>query len=72
MTKIKLDSMVEIYTIVKESLVQAEKMAISNDTINSQIPIPDVSVEKIRRSKEQVQRNLTRLKAIRSKKIIHL
>ncbi len=72
MTKIKLDSLVQVYSIVKENLVQAEKMAVSNDTISSQVPIPDVSVEKIRQSKEQVQKNLTRLKLIRSKKIIHL
>jgi len=69
---IKLDSLVKVYTIVKENLDKAERLATSCDTVTSEAPMPDVSVENIKQSKEQVKKNLSRLKAIRSKKIIHL
>lgn len=72
-TTIKLDSLVKVYSIVKENLDKAEKLATSScDTITSEMPFPDVSVDNIRQSKEQVQKNLSKLKALRSKKIIHL
>jgi len=70
---IKLDSLVKVYTIVKENLDKAEEMANSADNVTSEaMPLPDVSVEKIKENKCQVQKKLTTLKAIRSKKIVHL
>jgi len=70
---IKLDSLVKVYTIVKENLDKAEEMATSADNVTSEaMPLPDVSVEKIKENKCQVQKKLTTLKAIRSKKIVHL
>ena len=71
-TTIKLDSLVKVYTIVRDNLDKAEKLATSCDTIASEVPLPDVSIENIKQSKEQVQKNLSKLKAMRSKKIIHL
>lgn len=71
-TSIKIDSLVKVYTIVKENLDKAEEMATTCDTIASEVPIPDVSVEKIKEKRDQVQKKLVTLKAIRSKKIIHL
>ena len=70
---IKLDSLVKVYTIVKENLDRAEELATSEDNVTTDaMPIPDVSIEKIKENKCQVQKKLTTLKAIRSKKIIHL
>ncbi|MES1222274.1 MAG: M56 family metallopeptidase, partial [Bacteroidota bacterium] len=69
---IKLDSLVKVFSIVKENLDKAEKLATTCDTATSEMPMPDVSVENIRQSKDQVQKNLSMLKALRSRKIIHL
>ncbi|MBS1609429.1 MAG: M48 family metalloprotease, partial [Bacteroidetes bacterium] len=71
-TSIKLDSLVKVYSIAKETLDKAEKLASSCDTLTSEVPLPDVSIEYIKQNKDQVQKNLSRLKAIRAKKIIHL
>ncbi len=72
-TTIKLDSLVKVYTIVKDNLDKAEKLATTScDTIASEVPMPDVSIENIKQSRDRVQKNLSKLKAIRSKKIIHL
>ncbi|MGC4034320.1 MAG: M56 family metallopeptidase [Chitinophagaceae bacterium] len=75
MLNIKLDSLVKVYTIVKENLTKAEELATNtttDTTIATETILPDVSVDNIRQSKDQVQKNLDKLKALRSKKIIHL
>jgi hypothetical protein len=70
-TNIKIDSLVKVYTIVKANLDKAEEMA-THDTLVSEVPIPDVSIEKIKENRDQVQKKLTTLKAIQNRKIIHL
>jgi bla regulator protein blaR1 len=72
-TTIKLDSLVKVYTIVKDNLAKAEKLATTScDTAASEVPMPDVSIKSIQQSRDQVQKNLSKLKALRSRKIIHL
>ena len=71
-TSIKLDSLETVYTIVNNELSKAEKMATVCDSISIELPMPDVSVEQIKQSKKQVQKNLDQIKAYRSRKVIHL
>jgi len=47
-------------------------MATVCDSTSVEIPMPDVSVEQIKQSKAQVQKTLNKIKAIRSKQVIHL
>ena len=72
MANIKLDSLQVAYTIANSELTKAEKMATACDSISVEIPMPDVSLEQIKQSKAQVQKNLIKIKAIRNKRVIHL
>ena len=72
MSNMKLDSLQVAYTIANTELTKAEKMASASDSVSVEIPMPDVSVEQIKESKAQVQKNLIKIKAIRSKRVIHL
>ncbi|MES1215423.1 MAG: M56 family metallopeptidase [Bacteroidota bacterium] len=72
MTTIKLDSLQIVYTIASNALNEAEKMATVSDSTKVEVPMPDVSVEQIKQSREQILKNLNKIKAIRSKKVIHL
>lgn len=73
MIDIKLDSLEKSYSLAEANLAEAEEMlSITTDSLNKTIPIPDVSLEQIRQSREQILKNLEMIKAIRNKKIVHL
>jgi beta-lactamase regulating signal transducer with metallopeptidase domain/ribosomal protein L32E len=73
MIDIKLDSLEKAYSTAEENLAKAEEMiTITTDSLNSTIPIPDISLEQIRQGREQILKNIETIKAIRNKKIVHL
>ena len=69
---IKLDSLENEYRIAAKKLQEIEKQIQAEDNHRITVTIPDVSVEKIMENKQAAQRNLEKIKVLRSKKIIHL
>jgi bla regulator protein blaR1 len=72
MTVIKLDSIQTSYNLILTQLEKAEK-EIEKANLSSCTPIPDASVEEIRKAREEVKVKVEVLKALRSnKKVIRL
>ena len=69
-TTIKLDSLAEVYNIALEDLNKAEDWMTQNKAVS--IPDTDLQLNEIKEHKEQVQKQLETIKAIKERKIIHL
>ena len=69
-TTIKLDSLTEVYNIALEDLDKAEDWMTQNKAVS--IPDTDLQLNEIKVHKEQVQKQLETIKAIKERKIIHL
>ena len=69
-TTIKLDSLTEVYNIALEDLNKAEDWMTQNKVVS--IPDTDLQLNEIKVHKEQVQKQIETIKAIKERKIIHL
>jgi bla regulator protein BlaR1 len=69
-TTIKLDSLTEVYNIALEDLSKAEDWMTQNKAVS--IPDTDLQLCEIKAHKEQVQKQIETIKAIKERKIIHL
>jgi hypothetical protein len=67
---IRIDSLQKVYTdaICKLDMTKQE---LSNNNLSG-IPDTDITLKTIEETKQQVQKTLNKLKAVRSKKIVHL
>lgn len=70
MNKLRADSLVKVYNDAMVSLNLAQK-ELRNLSING-IPDSDVSLKSLADKQKQLQKEINRLKTVRSKKIIHL
>jgi hypothetical protein len=66
LTKAKLDS---LETECTKGLSELHKMESIKGSV---LPMPDVSVKQITKAKEDVKKNLEKLRNVKSKKIVHL
>ena len=69
-TTIKLDSLTEVYNVALEDLNKAEDWMTQNKVVS--IPDTDLQLNEIKVHKEQVQKQIETIKAIKERKIIHL
>jgi len=69
-TTIKLDSLTEVYNVALDDLNKAEDWMTQNKALS--IPDTDLQLGQIKVQKQQVQKQLETIKAIKERKIIHL
>jgi beta-lactamase regulating signal transducer with metallopeptidase domain len=67
---IRIDSLQKVYNEAICKLDMTKQELVRNDLLG--IPDTDITLQSIEETKQQVQKNLNRLKAVRTKKIIHL
>ena len=67
---IKIDSLQKVYNNVVSDLTHIQQKLAECD-LNG-IPDTDITIQSIDRNKEQVQKFLNKLNAVKNKKIIHL
>jgi hypothetical protein len=73
LTGIQLDSLEQLYNKAELELARAEQLAqIANDSLNIQLPVPDISLEQLTKSRLQLQKNMKTIRLLRSKKIVRL
>lgn len=69
-TQLRIDSIQKVYSVALSKLDMAQKELAANNIKG--IPDTDVTLKEIEQRKRETQRVLTGLKAIRSKKVVHL
>jgi hypothetical protein len=70
MTRIRLDSLQKVYTVTAVQLDKVQKQLSALDMKG--IPDTEITIEKVEAKKQQVNRLLNRITAVKAKKIIHL
>ena len=71
MSDIRLDSMQKVYSNVVVELTKVECM-IAQNKVENILPDTDITLQKVQEKKQQTLNQLSRIKAVRSRKIIHL
>ena len=71
--EIKLDSLIEVYTIADQQLENLEREVEAKTDSQVHVSVSaDISLEQIKQNKQVIKLNLEKAKAVRNKKIIHL
>jgi bla regulator protein blaR1 len=69
-TMIRIDSLQKVYSDVASNLDMIQKELSAHD--ENGIPDTDITLKEVEQKKQQVNRTLTNLRALRSKKVVHL